>query len=424
MTLFKTSLLNGISVLIKVLSALALNKILAIYVGPGGYAVIGQLQNAVAIASNIAGGAIATGVTRATAQHFDDAAHRRAVWRSATRITLLASAATAFGLIVLHEPIAERVLQRQGMTDVILWLALAVPAVAFNNLLLAILNGRKEVRLFVISNIAGSLIALLIAAGMTVYFGLHGAFIAFVLSPAAVLLVTALLVARKTDIKRSDLFGKFDRQAAGGLASYGLMGLTTAIAAPASIMAIREILLNTLGLEAAGYWQASWKISEIYLMLITTTLSVYYLPRLAEIRMPKELNAEILKVYKFVLPVSVLCACSIYALRDFIILTLFTRDFLPMRNLFFWQLLGDAIKVASWIPAYIMLGRGMAKVFVISEVTFALTQVLFTSVLIRIFGLAGAPMAYAANYVLYWIFAVFLLRWESHKMSVAARQVV
>jgi len=424
MSLLRTSLLNGISVLMKVLSALALNKILAIYVGPSGYAVIGQLQNAVAIASNVAGGAIATGVTRATAQHFDDSVHRQAVWRTATRITLLASAITAFGLILFHEPIAERVLQRQGMMDVILWLALAVPAVAFNNLLLAILNGKKEVRLYVISNIAGSVIGLLIAAGMTVSFGLHGAFVAFVLSPAAVLLVTALLVTRKTDINLGDLFGKFDRQAAGGLASYGLMGLTTAIAAPASIMAIREILSATLGLEAAGYWQASWKISEIYLMLITTTLSVYYLPRLAEIRTPRELNAEILKVYKFVLPVALLCACTIYALRDFIILTLFTRDFSPMRDLFFWQLLGDAIKIGSWIPAYIMLGRGMAKVFVISEVSFALTQVLFTSVLVRIFGLVGAPMAYAANYVLYWIFAALLLRWESRKMGLAVSTAV
>jgi PST family polysaccharide transporter len=65
MNLVKTSLLNGIAVAIKVASALVLNKILAVYVGPAGYAVIGQFQNAVSIVVNLAGGAVATGVTKA-----------------------------------------------------------------------------------------------------------------------------------------------------------------------------------------------------------------------------------------------------------------------------------------------------------------------------------------------------------------------
>jgi hypothetical protein len=41
MSLVKTSLLKGIAVAVKVASALVLNKILAIYVCPAGYVIIG-----------------------------------------------------------------------------------------------------------------------------------------------------------------------------------------------------------------------------------------------------------------------------------------------------------------------------------------------------------------------------------------------
>lgn len=80
MSLVKTSLLNGIAVIVKILSALMLNKVLAIYVGPSGYAIIGQFQNVVSILVSFSGGVLATGVTKATAQHFDNEAKQQAVW--------------------------------------------------------------------------------------------------------------------------------------------------------------------------------------------------------------------------------------------------------------------------------------------------------------------------------------------------------
>jgi PST family polysaccharide transporter len=45
MTLIKTSVLTGISTIIKVISAFVINKVIAIYVGPSGLAIVGQLQN-------------------------------------------------------------------------------------------------------------------------------------------------------------------------------------------------------------------------------------------------------------------------------------------------------------------------------------------------------------------------------------------
>ena len=418
MSLVQTSLLNGIAVVVKVASALVLNKILAVYVGPAGYAVIGQFQNAVSIIVSLAGGVVATGVTKATAQHFDDEAKQHAVWQTAIRFSLVASVMAAIPLLLMGDSLAQWLLHRADMSTVFVWLALTLPAMAASNLLLAIVNGKKEVGIYVTANIIGSLISMLVTGLLAFNFGLYGTLVAFTINPAIVLLATAAIVARRDWFKAKFLWGQMNLPALHELSGFALMGLISALTVPISYMFIRDHLTNSLGLSAAGYWQASWKISEIYLMLVTTTLSVYYLPRLAEIRTALELKAEIIKVYRFVMPVVAAGAVIIYLLRDFIIETLFTPDFLPMRELFPWQLAGDVIKIGSWILAYIMLGRAMVKLFVTTEIAFSILFVLLSWLFVDNFGLVGVSMAYATNYSLYWVAMGFLMNNEMRQMEV------
>ncbi|WP_026637499.1 O-antigen translocase [Duganella zoogloeoides] len=417
MSLVKSSLLNGIAVVVKVGAAMILNKVLALYVGPSGYAVIGQFQNALAVALSLSGGVMGPGVTKGTAQHFDNQSQQHTIWQTAVKLTLSATLVASLLFIVAHQWLSGKLLERADMDTVFIGLGLALPAIALNNLLLAIINGKKDVVTYVSANIVGSLLSLLVVGALTYLGGLYGALLAIAISPAASLLATGALVARRGWFKAAYLWGKLDRPVVKELSGFGLMGLTSAIMSPLAFMFIRNHLSQTLGLDAAGYWQASWKISEIYLMLITLTLSMYYLPRLAEIKTRTELGKEIAKVYSVVLPMVILGAVVMYFLRDFIIEKLFSKDFAPMRELFFWQLTGDILKIGSWILSYIMLGRAMVRAFVLTEVIFSLSFYGFTVMLSKIYGFQGVAMAYAANYLLYWIAMWILVRNEMNKME-------
>lgn len=418
MSLVRTSLLNGIAVAVKIASALVLNKILAVYVGPAGYAIIGQFQNAFSIlASFAAGGLVAAGVTKATAQHFDNEAKQHAVWKTAIRFSFGASAIAGIGLIFLDEKLSQWLLHRADMSSVFIWLALALPAMAANNLLMSIINGKKEVGILVTANIVGSLVSMLVTGLLAFNFGLYGALVAFTINPAVAVLTTVVLVANRNWLKVRFIWGRMEGVAFRELSGFALMGLTSALTVPLSYMLIRDHLVTNLGLAAAGYWQASWKISEIYLMLVTTTLSVYYLPRLAEIKTSPELKAEIIKVYRFVFPIVVVGAATVYLLRDLIVQTLFTPDFLPMRELFAWQLAGDVIKIGSWILGYILVGRAMVKFFVITEIAFSVSFFVLSWIFVGILGLIGVSVAYAINYCLHWVCMAFLVAYEMRLMT-------
>lgn len=416
MSLVRTSILNGIAVVVKVATAMLLNKILAVYVGPAGYAALGQFQNALSVAASLAGGVVASGVTKGTAEHFDDEARQHAVWQTAVKLTLVATA-IASAIFLLSAPwLSETLLQRLDLSSVFAWAGLALPAIAANNLFLAIINGKKEVGTYVAANILGSIVSLCVVGLLTYVWGLYGALLALAISPAVLLLGTGALISRLSWFKLRFLWGKTHSNALRELSGFGLMGLTSALAAPITYMFIRNHLSTSLDINAAGYWQASWKISEIYLMLITTTLSVYYLPRLAEIKTANELKSEILKVYRLVLPVVIVGAGFIYVLRDFIIEILFSPDFSPMRDLFLWQLTGDVLKIGSWVLSFIMLGRAMVKAFVLTELAFSLSFCILTHMMTSRFGLLGVSMAYAINYLLYWMVMAYLVKHVMHGM--------
>ena len=411
-------MLNGIAVAVKVLSNVALNKILAVYVGPAGYAVIGQFQNVVSVVVSLAGGVVSTGVTKSTAQHYDDAAKQHAVWQTAIRFSLLASVLAGVILFFARDLLSRWLLHRADMPNIFFWLALTLPAMASNNILLAIVNGKKEVEIYVLANIIGSLLSLAVIGLLAFCFGLYGTLVAFTINPAIILLSTAAMIARKDWFKTKFLWGQMNRQALYELSGFGLMGLTSAMTVPISYMIVRNYLSNELGLTAAGYWQASWKISELYLMLVTSTLSAYYLPRLSEIRKTSELKEEIIKVYRFVMPLVFVGAASIFFLRDFIIQNLFTVDFTPMRELFPWQLAGDIIKIGSWVLGYILLSRAMVKVFIFTEIAFSISFVLLSWVLVAFFGLVGVSIAYAINYSFHWVGMGYLVSKEMRRMQI------
>ncbi|MCX2898892.1 O-antigen translocase [Pseudomonas mandelii] len=410
MTLIKTSLLNGIAVIIKILTLLGINKILAVYVGPSGYAAIGQFQNAVQMITTFASGAINNGVTRYTAEYFDDEPKQHLVWRTAGTIALAGSIVTGLILALFNQTLAVWFLKDANYGGVFLWFAATLVLFTFNTLLLAILNGKKEIVRYVIANIAGSIFALLVTTVMAIQLGLYGALVALAIYQSISFFVTLFICYKAPWFKMRFLLGGVDKTTVINLGKYTLMALTSAACVPVSHILVRNHLGETFGWNAAGYWEALWRLSTAYLMLVTTTLSVYYLPRLSELKHSAEIRKEILQGYKIVLPVAAACGLIIYLLRDLIITLLFTQDFAPMRELFAWQMLGDTLKIGSWILAYLMLGKAMYKLFIVTEITFAGGFVALTWIFTEVMGLEGVAVAHAVNYAAYWLVMAYFVR--------------
>lgn len=403
MNLLKTSALNGIAVLIKTATMFILNKVLAVYVGPSGYAVIGQFQNFIQIVTSFAGGAINTAVIKYTAQYYEDENRQRAIWRTAGSIVLLFSIIIAFLIVILQKQLSIYIFQTDEFQSVFVWFAVFLLFFNFNALFLAILNGKKEIVKLVMANIIGSLFSLAITGVLAIKFGLYGALVALSIYQSTAFLVTLILCYKADWFKFKYLFGKIDPDITRKFAGFALMALTSALCVPLSQIAIRTYMTGEFGIEYAGYWEAMIRLSGAYLMLVTTTLSVYYLPRLSELSAISDIKKEVYLGYKVIFPVALVGAILVYLLRDWIIGFLFTDAFLPMRDLFLWQMVGDSLKIGSWILAYLMLSKAMTKLFIVTEIIFSVSLVILTYLFTNIFGFEGVSIAYLVNYAIYWI---------------------
>lgn len=411
MNLLKTSALNGIAVLIKTATMFILNKILAVYVGPSGYAAIGQFQNFIQIVTSFAGGAINTAVIKYTAEYYDEEKKQRIVWMAAGSIILLFSIVIASLILIFQRPLSFYIFQSYEYQSIFVWFAIFLLFFNFNALFLAILNGKKEILKLVIANIAGSLFSLAITSLLAIKYQLYGALVALSIYQSIAFFITLILCYRSDWFKLSYLFGHIDPTIARKFGAFALMALTSAICVPLSQIIIRSYLTSEFGINYAGYWEAMIRLSSGYLMLVTTTLGVYYLPRLSELSAISEIKKEVYQGYKLIFPLALLGALLVYFLRDWIIGLLFTESFAPMRDLFLWQMIGDSLKIGSWILAYLMLSKAMTKLFIITEIIFATTLVVLTYIFTNLFGFEGVSIAYLTNYALYWlVMGIFVFR--------------
>jgi PST family polysaccharide transporter len=119
---------------------------------------------------------------------------------------------------------------------------------------------------------------------------------------------------------------------------------------------------------------------------------------------------ELRNAYRYLLPAVVVLAAAVYALRDWVTGLLFSTDFSAANPLYGPQLLGDVIKIASFILSYVMLAKAMTRLFVVSECVFAVSYLLLVYLFTAQFGLIGAMYAFAVNYLIYLVFNVLVVR--------------
>jgi len=191
---------------------------------------------------------------------------------------------------------------------------------------------------------------------------------------------------------------------------YTLMAITTAATVPVSQLFIRSYVINNISILDAGYWEAMNKLSAMYLMVITSSLGVYFLPKLAELKTNIEIRKEIFKAYKIILPFLLVGLCLIYLLRFFVISILFTKEFYPMNSLFAWQLVGDFFKIAAWLLAFNMIAKSMTKTFIFTEIFTSLSFVVLALYFVNINGIVGITQAYMINYIAYFLMMLAVFR--------------
>lgn len=385
-------------------------KMVAVFAGPTGVAQLGQFMSLVALLVVFAGGGIAPGVIKYIAEFRNDQNRTTQLLRGAFSFTLVASFLMCFLVLVFSEKITVLLLGDIQYRSLIVILAFAQFFVAMHNLFVAIINGMMDVKRLAAVHVCGAVVGVAAPAILGYYFGVYGVLLAYIGSQSFLMVISFLFYRKSPYFSWLPFKFLLDRDSIHRLARFSVMTLTSALLAPVVQIVVRQILADKFTWEEVGYWQAVSKVSEAYLLFVTMAISVYYLPRLSAIDSKVEFKKEILNGYKVLLPITIVMSLFVYFFRDLITRLLFSEGFEGALYLYFPQLVGDMLKIASFVLSYIMLAKAMTRVFLFSELFFSSMYLGWVYVLTSMFGLVGSMYAFVVNYFIYLIFNVVVAK--------------
>lgn len=402
--------LNAVSTLIHMCTALISTKVVANIIGPSGIAMLGQLNNINTMLQGVAGGGIRNGVTKYIAEYKNDNNRVKNYISNALYISSIFTLAISILCIAGNKLLSNKIMLSGDYGYVFLVLGFTIFLFTLNSLLISILNGFKEFKKYVVVNISSSVFSLIFSVALCVVWGLKGAMISAVTFQSVVLFVTIFQCRKCSWFNKVYFFGKADIKVIKEYLQYTLMSLVTLSVVPVTQMILRGYVISEISITEAGWWDGMNKISHLYLSVITTSLSVYILPRMSELNDKWKLKQELLKCYKLIIPFMLICTLVIYILRHFLIWLLFTPDFYPMENLFIWQLLGDVFKISSWILSYLMLAKQKTKVFILTEILSGVSGLIIRYICTKHYGVIGLNIGYMINYIIYFVCMIWLFR--------------
>jgi O-antigen/teichoic acid export membrane protein len=414
--LFAITIFGGLLILLRLASGLIIAKAVAIYTGPSGMAMLGQVQSLFSVMNGIAAAPAGSGVVRYTAEYQATGLDSCSPWWKATLKWIVCILAIVIPIsCIFARPLAHWAFGDVNYFWLIASMALALPLSVANTLIASVINGQHQHGRFIGLGMASVVVATIAMALLIMVANLDGAMVAAALFTGVSGLVMLLGSMQQPWFRLKYWWGKTDQAQMKDIGGYVAMALTSALTTPLALMMVRNILIKQVGWEETGQWQAVWKISEVYLGVISITLSTYFLPKLSTLRCTNTILKEIKATRRIIMPVVLFLAIIVYFLRDFAISLAFSEAFRPARDLFALQLLGDFIKIASLLYAYPMLSCGATKWFIGSEAAFAALFVLLTQFFASKYGTHGANIAYVINYSLYFIFGYSNLKHYSRE---------
>lgn len=406
---------------LRIIAGILISKFIAIYIGPQGMALIGNLRNFLSAIQSLAISGLYKGVVKFVNEFKDNAVELTKTLSTVFYFGFFSSVFLAFVCYFNAGFINDIIFSSNyNYIYVIETLAIVLPFYALNMFAFSIMNGFSKHKFLLLINILSQILGLLVTLILIYQENIDGALLAIVITPALNLLITIVGIAFRKSLVSSIKITQVSLSILNKLSPYMIMALVSAIALPIVMIIIRNYLIDEVGIKSAGYWTAMTRVSDYYLMFINSLMALYILPRFSEINSKTAFRKEVFSFYKTIMPVFLVLLLIIYLSRSLLVNLLFTEDFKPVEDLFGYQILGDIARVLSMVIAYQFLAKKMFAHFLILEV-FLFVVMFFSSIyLIDEFGLKGAVMGHCLSYFMY--FGIILLLFSSSLFGVITEE--
>jgi O-antigen/teichoic acid export membrane protein len=405
MSLRKAASLGAMQTAVSVIAGFLSVKVTSVFLGPAGIGVLSQLQYFIAMSQTGVTAGLNTGVVRKTAEYGVGSPAQAVVVSTVFRLVIWVGVPLAVAMAIGSPWLARNLLHNEALA----WPLVLFAAVYVFGLVAALISGSamgaKDYKATASINIATSLSTVVLYSVLCPRFGITGGLLGAALVPGMTMLVATAFARRSHWWPKRLLAQPFSAAQARAIAAFIPMAAVGAIALPLVQILVRNEVAHHAGMAAVGLLQGVMRISDMYVGLATSTLGMYYLPRFSEIKVAEDLRRELLRGLLILIPAVGAVSAALYLLRDLVIHVVLTEQFLPMRDLFGWQMAGNLFKVVAWLFGALLVAKSNPMALTLFEIATYVFWWLLARHFVAVHGVRGATEAYAATYVAYSVLA-------------------
>lgn len=410
--LFKVMSMNSILIGVKFVLGILSVKIISIFLGPSGMAVISHLRDFASMFKSFSSLGINNAVIKSVKDTNNDSKEISSRLSSFFWSYVVISIVLALLIILLASHINWFLFRNYDYLIIIKLIGLLLPLYFVNLFLKALLNSLELYKSIIWIQVI-STICLFCFTFLCIYYkNLFGALLALSITDVIILIITFVFVRKNRRLFDFNLKKNFRNKDLKFLRKYGLMALITAIIVPVTAILIRNNIIFQEGQFKAGIWDSSKRISSFYMMFISSGLTLYYVPKLASLKTDKDLKIEIKKYFVSILPIFLIILLLVFFLKDFIIKMALTKEFFEVKTVLIWQLIGDFVKVATLAFGFILSVRAMVIKYIAIELLFNLSYLALAKFLLVDYSIEGVVFSYMVANIL----TLFLMLWFFRKL--------
>ncbi len=380
--------------------------------GASGMALLGSFKNFTSMFKSMSTLGINNLVVKLVVENKEDKKELSIIYSTFFWIFLLFSVVLGSLILVFSKFIAQFLFFNDLYLIPIQFFGVLLPLVVVNVFWMAIYNGLEKFKKIVFIQILSNVMVFFITAFLVWKQNIFGGLLSVALSEFFLVLITFLFVRSDKSYFQFDLQRIVSKKYFDAILKFSSMALLSAVLVPLVLMLIRNRIASQYSINEAGIWDAVNKLSSFYMLIFSSGLSLYYMPKLATLKTDDEFKIELKSYFKLFVPLFLIVLIAVFFLKEIIIHLAFTPAFSRIKEVLIWQLLGDFFRIMTLAFGYQIVAKAMIKKYFILEITFNSLYLILSYYLIPISSFEGALQAYLfAN-----LFLFVLILWMFRKL--------
>lgn len=414
-SILKTTSIIGVSKIIVIIMRIVRNKIIAVLLGTEGMGLQGLFTSNLQIVNSITSfGLGVSGVQSIAEANKNNDEQKIAKIAKILRIWLLGTGLLGTAItIILSKQFSIWAFETDQYSIHFIILSVVVLITTITTGETIILNGLRKIKHLAKADVIGTLLGVISTIIIYRIWGIDG------VVPAIVAFATFRFVAAKIFTKKANIkpvsipVSEVVKEGKGMIKIGGIILITTLMAVIAQYL-LKIIIAQELGVAEVGLFHAAFFFSTFYLNIILDAMTKDYYPRLVSVKDDKRLfNQYINEQMEVALLLATPVIIIALTFSKYILIILFSKDFLAAQQLFNWMILGSYFMVLNFPLGYSLLAQNSQSYYFIGHTLRFVFLLLIPFIFLHKYGIESVGVAFACALLFNGIF----LFWGNRRIN-------